>query len=263
MAPEKTVKSEVKTVVLTAVITGYGINADRELERAFTLAGSQAERIHIQDFIDNPEKLQDFHILAFPGGFSFGDHLGSGLVFAHLFRKHLKNSLEKFIADGKLIIGICNGFQVLVKMGVLPDFEGDWTPDVSLIHNSTGLFENSWLTVSFSKRSQCVWTKNLEEMDVPIRHGEGRFIAPASVLERIENENLAAVRYLDRNPNGSANNIAGITDRTGRILGLMPHPEAFLFPENHPRWSSGNITEGYGIRIFRNGVDYIKNSLCL
>ncbi len=250
-------------IVKTAVITGYGINADRELEKAFLLAGSRAERIHIQDFIDTPPMLHDYHILAFPGGFSFGDHLGSGLVFAHLFRKNLKTELEKFIREKKLIIGICNGFQVLVKMGVLPDFGGDWTPDVSLIHNSTGRFENSWLTVSFSKRANCVWTKGLEDMDVPIRHGEGRFIAASdAVLEKLEAENLAAVRYADRNPNGSANNIAGITDRTGRILGLMPHPEAFLYPENHPRWASEHIAEGYGLRLFRNGVNYIKENLC-
>ncbi len=249
--------------VKTAVITGYGINADRELERAFILAGSEAERIHIQDLIENPSRLKDFHILAFPGGFSFGDHIGSGLVFAHLFKKHLMSELKSFIDGGKLIIGICNGFQVLVKMGVLPDFEGDWSPDVSLIHNNTGLFENSWLTVSFNGNSPCVWTKGLDEMDVPIRHGEGRFItATEEVLDKIERENLAAVRYLDRNPNGSVNNIAGLTDRTGRILGLMPHPEAFLCRENHPGWASGNITDGSGLEIFKNGVQYVKNSLC-
>ncbi|MDX9800857.1 MAG: phosphoribosylformylglycinamidine synthase subunit PurQ [Spirochaetia bacterium] len=249
--------------VKTAVITGYGINADRELERAFIIAGSDAQRIHIQDLIENPALLKNYHILAFPGGFSFGDHIGSGLVFAHLFKKHLKEELESFINDGKLIIGICNGFQVLVKMGVLPNFGEDWSPDVSLIHNNTGLFENSWLTVSFNNDSKCIWTKGLDEMDVPIRHGEGRFITSSeNVLDKIEEENLVALRYLDRNPNGSVNNIAGLTDRTGRILGLMPHPEAFLCRENHPGWASGDITEGAGLKIFKNGVQYVKNSLC-
>ena len=249
--------------VKTAVITGYGINADNELKQAFIMSGSDAVKIHIQDLIDKPELLQDFHILAFPGGFSFGDHLGSGLVFAHLFKKHLKKELDRFIEDGKLIIGICNGFQVLVKMGVLPNFEKDWSCDVSLIHNNTGVFENSWLEISFNSRSGCVWTKNLDVMDVPIRHGEGRFITKSKeVLDKIESENLAAIRYKNRNPNGSENDIAGITDRTGRILGMMPHPEAFIFPENHPRWTREVIKEGYGLQIFKNGVNYMKEKLC-
>lgn len=247
--------------VNTAVITGYGINADRELEKAFELAGSKAERIHINDIIANPQSLGKYHILAFPGGFSFGDHLGSGLVFAHLFRKNLKPHLDKFISEGKLIIGICNGFQVLVKMGVLPNFGRDWTPEVSLVHNNTGVFENSWLTVSFGRQSRCIWTKELDEMDVPIRHGEGCFITLSDeILEKIEKENLAAVRYADRNPNGSVSNIAGITDLTGRILGLMPHPEAFLYPENHPKWTSEQITEGAGLKLFKNGVSYIRDN---
>ena len=248
-------------IVKTAVITGFGINADRELEKAFSLAGADALRIHIQDFIENPAMLQNYHILAFPGGFSFGDHLGSGLVFAHLFKKNLKTELEKFINSGKLIIGICNGFQVLVKMGVLPNFSGDWTPEASLIHNNTGVFENSWLKVSFNKKTKCIWTKGLDSMDIPIRHGEGCFITLSDrVLEKIENENLVAARYFDRNPNGSVNNIAGITDTTGRIFALMPHPEAFMYPENHPGWPSKKITEGEGIKIFKNGIDYIKEN---
>lgn len=248
-------------IVKTAVITGYGINADRELEKAFQLSGSEAERVHIQDIIEKPEKLKSYHILAFPGGFSFGDHLGSGLVFARLFRQNLKKELEEFLSAGKLVVGICNGFQVLVKMGFLPNFKDDWTPEVTLIHNDTGRFENSWLTVSFNKDSKCVWTKGLDKMDVPIRHGEGRFITVTpEVLKKIENENLAVVKYLDRNPNGSEKNIAGITDKTGRILGLMPHPEAFLIAQNHPNWASGSIKEGEGLKIFKNGVEYIKNN---
>jgi len=247
------------TTVKTAVITGYGINADNELKQAFILSGSEAEKIHIQDLIENPAMLHNYHILGFPGGFSYGDHLGSGLVFAHLFKRHLKDELDRFISDGKLIIGICNGFQVLVKMGVLPNFENDWSCDVSLIHNSTGVFENSWLEIEFNSKSSCVWTEGLDKMDVPIRHGEGRFITKSKeVLERLENENLAVIRYSDRNPNGSENDIAGITDSTGRVLGLMPHPEAFIFPENHPQWTRKDIKEGFGLRLFKNGVNYMR-----
>ena len=160
-----------------AILTGYGINADNELKEAFLRAGAEcADRIHINDMIEKPEILDSYQILGFPGGFSFGDHLGSGLVMAHLFKQNLKGVLDKFIAKGKLIIGICNGFQVLVKMGVLPNFDGNWTQEVSLIHNNTGVFENSWLNVRFNPDSPCVWTKGLKEMDIPIRHGEGRFI---------------------------------------------------------------------------------------
>ena len=250
--------------VRAGIITGYGINADRELAHAFLLSGAESVRIHINDIISNPDMLESFHILAFPGGFSFGDHLGSGLVFAHLFRNNLKEQLDRFIKSGKLIIGICNGFQVLVKMGVLPNLGRKWEPEFSLVHNSTGVFENSWLTVEFNAVSGCVWTKGLGDMDVPVRHGEGRFIAASdSLLKQLEDADLAAVRYKNRNPNGSVNDIAGITDPTGRILGLMPHPEAFLFPRNHPGWSRKKIEEGYGLRIFINGVEYIKGSSCL
>ena len=248
--------------VNTCVITGFGINADNELVRAFGEAGSRAERVHIQDLIQEPARLANYRILAFPGGFSFGDHLGSGLVFAHLFRQHLKPELEAFVADGNLIIGICNGFQVLVKMGVLPNFSGDWKPEVTLIHNDTGVFENSWLTMEFNTACPSVWTKGLSRMDMPIRHGEGRFYtADPAVLERLERENLVALRYSGRNPNGSANGIAGISDPTGRILGLMPHPEGFLFPENHPRWNREEIEKGEGLLLFANGVEYARNNL--
>lgn len=244
-----------------AILTGYGINADNELKEAFLRSGAeQADRIHINDMIEKPEVLDSYQILGFPGGFSFGDHLGSGLVMAHLFKQNLKAALDKFIAQGKLIIGICNGFQVLVKMGVLPNFDGAWTQEVSLIHNNTGVFENSWLNVRFNPDSPCVWTKGLKEMDIPIRHGEGRFITKdKAVLDKIKALHLDTVIYNDRNPNGSECDIAGITDTTGRILGLMPHPEAFLTPENHPLWRREKITEAAGLKLLKNGVDYINS----
>lgn len=245
-----------------AIITGYGINADNELKEAFLRAGAEkADRIHINDMTERPEILDEYHILGFPGGFSFGDHLGSGMVMAHLFKKNLKKALDKFVADGKLVIGICNGFQVLVKMGVLPNFDGDWGQEVSLIHNNTGVFENSWLNVRFNPDSPCVWTKGLTGMDIPIRHGEGRFITKnEEVMAKIKSLNLNTVIYNDRNPNGSEENIAGITDTTGRILGLMPHPEAFLVPENHPRWKRGEAGET-GLALLKNGVDFINKGL--
>ncbi len=236
--------------MITCVITGYGINADLELAEAFRRAGSDVDRVHINDLITDPHRLRGYRIIGFPGGFSFGDHLGSGLVFAGLCKRHLKQALEEFIASGGLILGICNGFQVLVKMGVLPNFDGCFSPSVSLIHNSNGTFENSWVRVAETPNSRCVWTAGIGELDLPIRNGEGRFVtASEAVYDRLVTDHLVALTYKNRNPNGSKGDIAGITDRTGRILGLMPHPEAYLYPENHPMW-----IEGDGLALFRNGV---------
>lgn len=245
--------------VKAAVITGYGINADVELVNAFEMSGAEAQRLHINDLIENPQTLRDFHIAGFAGGFSFGDHMGSGLVYAHLFKKNLQQELDRFVDEGKLIIGICNGFQVLVKMGVLPNTRKDWTQEVSLIHNESGVFQDEWVTLEFNGESPCVWTKGLSDMEVPIRHGEGRFITDnAEVLSRLKEDNLLAIRYKGCNPNGSEEAVAGITDPTGRILGLMPHPEAFIHPENHPRWTREKIEEAAGLKIFEKGVEYIK-----
>jgi phosphoribosylformylglycinamidine synthase len=245
-------------MIRTCVITGYGINAQDELASAFELAGTNVSLIHITDLMENPGTLKDFQIIGFPGGFSYGDHLGSGLVLAHLMGKHLREAIDSHIEGGGLIIGICNGFQVLTKMGVLPNTNDHWEQEVSLIHNDTGVFENSWVRVTFPE-STCVWTNRLPDMDLPIRHGEGRFITISeSLRKKLSKNRLIALQYKDRNPNGSQDNIAGITDRTGQILGLMPHPEAFIIPENHPRWTREKITEGWGLRIIAQGVRFLK-----
>jgi phosphoribosylformylglycinamidine synthase len=245
--------------VKTCIITGFGINSDRDLAAGFSMPGSEAELLHINDLIARPEHLKDYLILGFPGGFSFGDHLGSGLVFAHLFKKHLKSSLETFVNDGKLIIGICNGFQVLVKMGVLPDISGEWKPEVTLVHNECGTFVDNWVTLEKNPASKCVWLNDIETIELPIRHGEGRFITEdKNILDYITANNLDVLKYSGWNPNGSTADIAGITDKTGRILGLMPHPEAFIHPENHPQWTRKKIDRGFGLDIIKNGVDYFK-----
>ena len=245
--------------VSTCVLTGFGINADDELVSAFALAGSRAVKVHVKDRIASPGSLQDYDILALPGGFSYGDHLGSGRVFAGLLKHHLKDSLEKFISSGKLILGICNGFQVLVKTGILPNLAGNWKPEVSLIHNESGKFIDRWVGVVFNPDSPCIWTRGLDRAELPIRHGEGKFIVSSDGIHRkILDEGLAALRYSPYNPNGSIDDIAGICDTSGRILGLMPHPEAFLFAENHPRWTREYIKEGWGVRIFKQGVEYVR-----
>jgi phosphoribosylformylglycinamidine synthase I len=258
-------------VVNTCVITGFGINADQELREAFVMAGASVQLTHITDLIAQPEILKQYHILAFPGGFSYGDHLGSGKVFGTLFKKHLKTHLENFISCGGLVIGICNGFQVLVKMGILPNMDGDWKQEASLIHNDSGKFEDRWVLLKVNPSSPCIWTKGLSELEFPVRHGEGKFIInDKHKRESLLKNNLISLTYASpegsepqypANPNGSVLNIAGISDLSGRIFGLMPHPEAFLIPQNHPRWTREKIKESDGLLLFKNGVEYIKNTV--
>lgn len=241
------------------VVTGYGINADEELAAAFSMVGAKPVRVHVADLQADPAMLAGAAFLAFPGGFSFGDHLGSGLVLANLFRTRLGTELRSFVADGGLVIGICNGFQALVKTGLLPDLEGRGEPEVSLVHNDSGVFICDWTPVRFEPGCRCVWTQGLSPSLLPIRHGEGRFTAGTpAVLQRLEAEHLVAVRYDGRNPNGSVNNIAGICDRSGRVLGLMPHPEAFIHPEAHP-WRRRGYTDGMGLALFRKAVAWKRN----
>ena len=242
-------------VVRVTVVNGFGINADRELSRAFEAVGAQSERVHLIDLIAEPKILERTEILALPGGFSFGDHLGSGLVFAARFRHHLATYVDRFLERGGLAIGICNGFQVMVKGGMVPNLGGRGEPEVTLVHNESGRFVDTWVTVSFDEESSCIWTRDLAPMEIPIRHGEGRFVAKNDeILDRIEAEHLAAVRYVGDNPNGSARMIAGITNTTGRILGLMPHPEAFVTVQHHPRWTREKLRSENGLALLRNGV---------
>jgi phosphoribosylformylglycinamidine synthase len=245
----------------TLILTGYGINADRELAEAFRLAGGNPERVHAADLLEAPARLAAFDVLAFPGGFSFGDHLGSGKVMAGLVKSRLKTEIEAFVRDGKLVLGICNGFQILVKMGILPNFGGDFTQEVSLIHNDSGLFTDRWVPVRYNAANPSPWIKGLAPTRYPIRHGEGRFItASPRVAQKIADGNLAALFYDGENPNGSEADIAGITDTTGRVLGMMPHPEACLFPENNPRWTRGEAAaaESSGRGLFENAAAYFS-----
>ena len=236
------------------ILGGYGFNADAELAEAFSLAGARPERLHVADLAADPDRLSGARILAFPGGFSFGDHLGSGQVLALLCRRTLRPALEGFIAEGGLVIGICNGFQALVRMGILPNRSGAWGREVSLIRNESGRFVDGWYPLSFEKGSRCVWTRGLEPRLLPVRHGEGRFVArDAATLDELEREGLVAAKYAAANPNGSERAIAGICDPSGQVLGLMPHPEQFLIREIHPerRRSSRDET---GVELFVNGV---------
>jgi phosphoribosylformylglycinamidine synthase subunit PurQ / glutaminase len=248
----KGMKVEPKALVLA----GSGFNADAELGEALRLAGARSERLHVADLVAEPARLEGARILAFPGGFSFGDHLGSGQVVALLCRRTLRPALERFIADGGLVIGVCNGFQALVRMGILPNRDGLWGREASLIQNASCRFVDGWFPVEFEAGSRCLWTKGLAGRLLPVRHGEGRFVArDEASLDALEAEGLVAARYssLAEGPNGSDRAIAGICDPSGRVFGLMPHPEAFLVRENHPGRRRSSRDEP-GLDLFANGV---------
>lgn len=271
--------------VKVLVLTGYGLNCDHETAYAFEKAGAVATRVHINALISGEEHLDGYHILVFGGGFSWGDDHGAGVVQAVRMKTHIGKAIREFIESGKLIIGICNGFQTLVNMGLLPGFDGDYTSrKVALTYNDCGNFRDDWVTLSVDESSPCVFTKGLGVLEYPVRHGEGKFYAEKDVLDTLLANHQVVLRYalpggapargkFPENPNGSIDDIAGICDTTGRVFGLMPHPEAFNHPANHPTWTrkkeqdrrSGQKTdfetvETIGIRLFRNGVDYIRRS---
>jgi phosphoribosylformylglycinamidine synthase len=255
------------------VLTGYGINCDMELAHAFKLAGADAERVHLTDLINGTKKLSDFHILALPGGFSFGDDIASGKVLANMLKYNLGEQIQEFIDAGKLIIGICNGFQAMVKMGLLPAFDGDYAAqEVTLTFNDSGRFEDRWVHLKANKNSKCVFTRGIGGIYLPVRHGEGKFVAKnPQTLSRLKKNNQVVFQYVNEeeslagypfNPNGSVENIAGICDETGRVFGMMPHPEAFQHRTNHPRWTREELPEeGAGVAIFRNAVEYVRERL--
>ena len=258
------------------IITGYGLNCEAESRFAWEQAGASASLIHLNDLLAAPAQLHDFGALMLIGGFSYGDHMGSGLVFAHRLRHHLRDELSRFIADGKLILGVCNGFQIMTKLGLVPAIDGDYfTQSVALMQNDCGHFQNFWVTLRFEPSSPCVFTRGIDKLPVPVRHGEGKiFTTDKKLIDEFEARHCVACRYVDpatgeptmdfpHNPNGSINAIAGLCDPTGRVFGLMPHPEAYLFPENHPLWDRqrilGNAPErGLGLKIFQNAVDYLR-----
>jgi len=247
-----------ETRVETLLLTGYGINAEEELGRAFERAGSIVRYIHLHDVVTQPAELSRAGIIAIPGGFSYGDHLGSGKVLASLLASRLRAALASVVKRGGLVLGICNGFQVLAKMGMLPNLSGTWSRQVSLIHNESGAFIDSWVRLAANSRNRSPWLAGIGEIELPIRHGEGRFVtSDPEVLRALNERELVAFRYDGNNPNGSQDDIAGITDTTGRVLGMMPHPEAYLARENHPRWTREHDVAGGFELLFQNAVAHV------
>jgi len=265
--------------VRALVITGLGLNCEAETTRAFALAGATPEQVHLADLLDGRRTLDEFQILAFIGGFSFGDHLGAGTVFANRLRCRLMEPLQRFVADGKLVIGICNGFQTLAKLGLLPGLEDDrFARRISVTCNDRGLFHDGWVTLAVDPDSPSVFLRGLERLEVPVRHGEGKLVCADDALrDHLAGHHLIPLRYIDpdtgeptdafpHNPNGSDLCAAGVCDPTGRILGLMPHPEAYLYPFNHPQWTrrrlDGPLPEhGEGLQVFVNAVQFAAREL--
>ena len=259
---------QVKAVVLRAA----GINCDLETEHALELAGAQAQRIHINRLIEKKELLDQFQIIVFPGGFSYGDDVAAGKILANQIIGHLSEPIRKFIDDGKLVLGICNGFQVLVKAGILPGNGTSKHQDqVTITDNDRGKFDDRWVYLKpISKK--CVFLEQGRQIYLPIAHGEGKVVTrDQQTLENLKDGDNIAFKYVDENgnegpfpvnPNGSVDSIAGLTDATGRVLGLMPHPERFVTKTQHPRWTrTENPPDPDGMTIFNNAVKYIRENL--
>ena len=262
------------------ILTGFGLNCDNETAHVFELAGAKAHRVHINRLISGRVKLDDFQILALGGGFSWGDDHGAGVIQALKMKNSFGKDLLDFVEQGKLVIGICNGFQALVNLGLLPGIDNNYTKrSVAITYNDCGNFRDQWVHLAANQKSPCVFTKGIDLADFPIRHGEGKFIADQETIAKLAANNQIVFQYADQkglpamgsfplNPNGSINDIAGICDPTGKIFGLMPHPEAYNHFTNHPDWTrkaqilkrEGKTLEEstIGVQLFKNGVDYIK-----
>jgi phosphoribosylformylglycinamidine synthase len=250
-------KSGVKPKVL--VLRAAGTNCDMETAHAFAMVGAEPTTLHVNRLREQKALLKDFQLLAIPGGFSYGDDVASGRIFANELMSALRDELLAFVDRGGYAIGICNGFQVMVKAGLLPRLDGAAVQQATLTDNTSGLYCDRWVRVQGDKKL-CAWIPDDDEFELPVAHAEGRFVADAKALERLEKNHQIALRYCKgSNHNGSVADIAGICDSTGRIFGLMPHPERFLRWENHPRWTrEPRRAEGDGVRIFRHVVNRLQ-----
>lgn len=265
--------------VRVCVLQSDGTNCDNELFYAFKKFGGYPEFVHVNELRNKTKSLKDFDILALPGGFSYGDDVVSGKIWAIELISFLKNEIENFRKKGGLIIGICNGFQVLIRTGLLP-FGNLGKMDATLSNNDSGHFECRWVNLK-TENSKCVFLKSnykqslssLREGSVghfAVNHGEGKFFSTPEVIKKVEDENLVVFRYVDdqgnptqnypQNPNGSINAIAGVTDPSGRVLGLMPHPEKFIDTTQYPNWRREKISKPHGSFIFEDMIKFVKNS---
>jgi phosphoribosylformylglycinamidine synthase I len=249
----------------TLILRAAGTNCDAEAAFAFELAGSATKSLHINRILENPAILHQFQILAFPGGFSYGDDIAAGKILANQIVHHLGDPMRKFIESGKPVIGICNGFQVLVKTDLLPGpLAGKSGQTATLTNNDSGRFIDRWVHLE-PQNSRCIWTKGLDPLDLPIAHGEGKFVpVDETVRKALWDQQQVALVYSGENPNGSIDAIAGVCDSTGLVFGLMPHPERHVDATQHYAWTSrknASAAEGGGLRVFRNAVMHVTDAV--
>lgn len=261
------------------VITGYGINSEEETAQAFEVSGGEAHIVHINDIISGDKKLADYQIIAFPGGFSYGDDTGSGNAIANKMLNNIQDDILKFAQADKLIIGICNGFQMITNLGLVPAINGDYgIRQSALMHNNTARYQCRWVWLKTTSE-KCVWTKGVETLHATVAHGEGNFYAEPEVMEKIKAQDQIAFKYINEdgsaangkfpiNPNGAMEDIAALCDPSGRIMGIMPHPERFFSFTNEDGWELKKEKllraglplpeEGDGLKIFKNGIRYFR-----
>ncbi|MEZ5941702.1 MAG: phosphoribosylformylglycinamidine synthase I [Planctomycetaceae bacterium] len=261
------------------VLRAPGTNCDEETAFAFDACGASSDRVHLFRLLENPGLLSDYQILCIPGGFSYGDDVGAGVVFGSQLRSQVSDAILEFLKADKLCLGICNGFQVLLRSGILPGgaagFEqaGQAERDVTLTWNENGMYTDLWVNLKVAS-SNNVFLKGIDQIEIPLAHAEGRVIVKdAATLDAFKSSGQIALQYADsqgnapfdqilsypQNPNGSIANIAGLGDPTGRVLGLMPHPERFIHATQHPQWTRRNLRgDGAGLKMFQNAVEYFS-----
>jgi len=261
--------------VRAIVLRAAGINCDLETQNTFEMAGAAADRIHINRIIEDKSLLDGYQILVVPGGFSYGDDVAAGKILANQIKHHLYENVRKFIDAGKLVLGICNGFQVLVKAGILPG-DGQGQQSLTITYNDSNKYEDRWVYLK-PQTDRCVFIEKGRQIYLPVAHGEGKIVTKDSAtLEKLQSGGFVAFKYVDENgseggypvnPNGSMASIAGLTDSTGRVLGLMPHPERHVRHTQHPRWTrderraTSDENNADGMTIFTNAVKYASQNL--
>ena len=249
----------------TLILRAPGTNCDVETAFAFEQAGAEVCSIHINQLICRKQRLSDYQVMVIPGGFTYGDDIAAGKVLANELRLKLGEDIPEFIKGGGLILGICNGFQVLVKAGILPRLSDGGSPLLTVVANDSGKFECRWVCLRVNKESPCVFTREMDGLYLPVAHGEGKVVADPEVLPGLN----IVLYYTDEqgddkagyphNPNGSVENIAGICDASGRIFGLMPHPERYIRGTQHPQWTRHGAKQyGDGFQIFLNAVKWAR-----
>ncbi|MBA7684187.1 Phosphoribosylformylglycinamidine synthase subunit PurQ [subsurface metagenome] len=251
--------------VRTLILRAPGTNCDVETVFAFQQAGAIVSSVHVNQLIRHEQRLTDYQILVIPGGFTYGDDIAAGKVLANELRLKLGDDILRFIENGGLVLGICNGFQVLVKAGILPGSSGDSQPLLTLSNNGSGKFECRWVHLKVNSQSPCIFTRGINSLYLPVAHGEGKVVADPETLSNLN----VVLYYTDEygnssagypyNPNGSLENIAGICDASGRIFALMPHPERYIRGTQHPRWTREGAREyGDGFQVFLNAVKWAQ-----